>query len=488
MARVVLKQSMSEATERSWHNLTRHFGHTNHRGRRIPFVPLFMDEKGAGAAPETMDVCAISLAITAMSQRGELDFEELATLEELTAYLLLVRDKDGSWPSLVYLEAAADVEEMEGVVNEVYWALRALLDVGLPDIDRTTLKLSFDAQLTVLAETISWLERNRVGHAWWYTGTSLAQDPGSLVPAVLPTAHVVIVLRQLEDSVEQSKRRLMRQSVADRPRFESDLSVIAERTRKLRVDALAWLRSFPNEDGGYGTQAGEKSNVTDTAAVLVALCTDDSSENLCVARAALKYLLKRKVGGRQPIDESELFVQYDQIRSFGDGAAAIVRRRPINHEKPLEPGVLIALVRSLEKKWPDGGKTLYGTLRPLGKWSFRRRFGSVSRALLKREVRQGSLAGAFRGHRQTSMHFPVYYSVDSITALRGAIPHAEVAARVVTLGQIVAAVAFLFVVTGAVAGAIAYGKDAAVSVITGIVLLVLGWIGVALWDYFGRGD
>lgn len=488
MARVALKQSMLEATERSWHNLTRHFGHTNHAGRRIPFVPLFMDERGAGAAPETMDVCAISLAITAMSQRGDLDSEELATLEELTAYLLLVRDKDGSWPSLVYLEATADVEEMEGVVNEVYWALRALLDVGIPDIDCTTLKLPIDAQLIVLAGTISWLERNRVRHAWWFTGTSLAQDPGSLVPAVLPTAHVVIVLKQLEDSVEQSKRRLMRYTAPDCAKLESDLSGIAERSRKLRGDALAWLRSFPNEDGGYGTQAGEKSNVTDTAAVLVALCTDDSSESLCVAQAALKYLLKRKVGGRKPIDESELFVQYDQIRSFSDGGAPIVRRRPINHEKPLEPGVLAALVTSLEKTWLDGGKTLYGRLRPLGKWSFRRRFGSVSRALLKREVRQGPLAGAFQGHRQTSMHFPVYYSVDSITAFRGAIPHAEVAARLVTPGQIGAAVAFLVIVLGVVAGAIAYGKDAAVSVIAGLGVLVLGWVGVALWEYFGKGD
>lgn len=479
--RAHLPQMIRDAIERARHCVFQRFTHATYQGAPIPYVPLFMEEPPSRLEPAEMDICSVSFATSVLTRFPCRDPSLQAVAAEFVKFLLRVRSSDGSWPSLVYLEDTPAVVEMEGVLTETYWALRALLDAGAPGLPEDVAGIDLGKQLNVLRDALRWLDTNRVDRAWWYTGTLMVEDRDSLAPAVLPTAHAIQILDQTSAALVRFKDDLNQKNAGNDLRNLA--SVLLDSARTLKQDAVEWLRSFQNLDGGYGSQAGAKSSLTNTAVVLLALCTDDSPETARVAEGVLKHLLKRGIGGRRPVAEWELFEHFDQIRGLGTGETRRLRRRQIRHEKPLEPNVILAMVTAAERRWSHTGQSLYESLGPLWKWRFRRRLGSVVRALLKREVREGALAGAFRGHRQTPMDLPLYYSVDSIFALSALLPRTKLTSESLSRRQWIALAGSALLGAVVVVASLSLEKDVAISVICGMVMLAVGWLMTAIWHY-----
>ena len=367
----------------------------------------------------------------------------------------------------------AAVQEMEGVVNEVYWALRALLDVGLLDPSQSTLGMDYEHQVILMTETLDWLAANMVGHGWWFTGTSIMSSPNGIAPAVLPTANVILLLAQAHSAIASSRQRELDSHTVEANGRALPLTALADRAETMRRDATEWLRTIQNSDGGYGTQAGGSSNQTDSAVVLSALCTDDSPETYRVAMRALKYLLSHRVSDCDSVDDSDVFVDYDQILLLNEGKELEVLRRPIRHEKPLGPGVLRALAAAAQWRWVASNGTLYEGLNLYRQWQFRHYLGEMTESLLQRQLGDGRIAGAFRGQRQSSMSYPVYYSLDAIVALDELTPVLDLVGAAITRRQLDAAGLCLVLVVLAVVISKFLSDSLFVSVAAGLIVLVI---------------
>jgi hypothetical protein len=363
--------------------------------------PLFNDDRPVPIAHFEIDTCATSLgllssleaAVLAPADRVELTEQALVTLVSL-------RRADGSWPSIRLTPSISAKDHMEGIVNDTIFAVQALLhtgflapdgDPGVPRTPASTGQLSSAAgRAAWLAESVAWIERNRVGMGWYYTDTTHMANPDQYGPAVGPTASMVVLLDEWMSLI--------------RPEHGVGYHL---RLREMRNDAISWLKSAQAGSGGFGRSQGGPPLLGHTAlAVLALLCTTDSNRDELglAARWLVRKTSKRKL---RKLVVADCFDEYEQLVSRGRSRYV---KRVISHEYPIEA----LLVRVM------GALLLDFRFRPAGLTQLlQQRVAGVGEMLLDRQAEDGALKGSFRSRRVTSgEHAPVYWVYQGILALR----------------------------------------------------------------------
>lgn len=422
MPRDEADRQVIEGINRSFHCLSQQIRHTTFQGEQICYCPLFLVDTSAPALnPGEIDVCAVSLAISVLSadENKSSDKEEL--LKGLVKMLLKARNANGGWPSYVTFADSGTVR-MEGVVGEVVWGIRALLEVGLPTFDQRILTINALEQLQLMQDNIEWLKKNGLKQGWYYTELSCFDQSqiDSLQPMVMPTAQIVIILRRVEQAINDFMKILETRGLTDREKkpYETICKKCLADIDNLCHSSINWLLAFGNSDGGYGIAQGSPTTLSNTSLALLALMTDDTKDSFYKAKKAFLRLLKMRVKNLTHLPDSEVYECFHQIYECDEGSECIARRRQIQHEKYIEGLILTALVRSATKKWAvNSNKSLIEDMRPYSLFRYYHLIKRLTSRLMSLQEKEGTLMGSFKGRKPYNDSHPTYGLHDAISSL-----------------------------------------------------------------------
>lgn len=264
------------------------------RNKQYLVWPLFFLEE-TQPREDGVDICATAMGvISSVHFINENVNDEISNVvNKGIATLLFVRNADGSWPSKISLVAKDNIS-MEGVINDTYYALSALMKVGFitnnPKISNLVDPLNdqpltnLNNRLMIVEKGVQWLLDNRVGQGWGYTGIKYLEDRTgrNVVPAyVVPTTNAIAIMSQILCAEKELNPQ----------------SFLIDKMETAIRETVNWICDIQNQDGGFGIKRGEKSRVGNTAKVLVALCTvsvaDDMKAKIdSVINKCIKYILR----------------------------------------------------------------------------------------------------------------------------------------------------------------------------------------------------
>lgn len=351
---------------------------------RLSFWPLFLSEKG-GYSPSDIDTCATSIGIMALLELTENDRlpQTSIILENACKTILFMRNKDGSWPSIILL-STKQPPKMEGVLNDTTYALESLIKLGfLNHSPEISIEMDLDTRIELIVESVKWLLDNKVENGWGYTGIEYLERIDVASPAILPTSNVIIILHTVITALETLKKS---------PQFLSQIKVAYK-------EAITWLRDIQSEEGGFGKKKGDKPTIVHTAIAINALLTaDDDEETKKSILKGIKWIQKNTFS-IEKLEYEDIFDEYDQIIFIAEKA---LRRRVIKHENFLEGILLNVLIKADEKGYID--KLIF-----IERYRFRKIIKYLLNELFKRQSKSGILQGAFRSRRSAPAEkYPIY--------------------------------------------------------------------------------
>lgn len=313
--------------------------------------PLFFKEDNATPEAE-IDICTSSLGIIACSQFQTPDGAVSQSIQKGLSLLLYMRNEDGSWPSHISLVGKENLA-MEGVINDTYFALNALMQVEFlsnsPKVSPITdpknnnhSLASFSERLDIVCKSVHWLLDNKVNQGWQYTGTTYLQgtsNQAELKAYTLPSAHVIVVLSKVMDAIK----------------IQDPNNELIDKIQSSIDDTVSWFCDICNRDGGFGITWSGDSRISNTAKVLLALSCTDYSDRLkervekTIHRAAKWLCLHYKPGRLRSNDVCE---EFSQIIIQDNGTKRQPLKRSVIHETFVEPVIIEALI-SYWKKYRD---------------------------------------------------------------------------------------------------------------------------------------
>jgi hypothetical protein len=356
-------------------------------GNRLSFWPLFLTEK-SGYSPSDIDTCATSIGTMALLELTENDClpQTLTILENACKTILFMRNKDGSWPSIILL-STKQPPKMEGVLNDTTYALESLIKLGFLNRDpEVPIEMDLDTRIDLVVESVKWLLDNRVGNGWDYTGIEYLESIEGVSPAILPTSNVITILYTVMTVLETLRKS------------PPELSEIKDAYK----EAVVWLRDIQSEKGEFGKKKGDRPTIVHTAIAINALLTDgDDDETKKSILKGIKYILEnKKAFSVEKLEYEDMFDEYDQIIFIEEKT---IRRRVIKHENFLEGILLNVLIKTDEKGYID-------KLNFVERYRFRKIIKYLLNELLKGQKKSGILQGAFRSRRSAPAEkYPIYF-------------------------------------------------------------------------------
>lgn len=403
----------------------------NIQGKNLTIWPLFfLDQRQQNE--DGVDICATALGVSSLSHflSGDSSGEIRAAVSEGVSTLLFVRNEDGSWPSKISRLARDDVA-MEGVINDTYNALNALVKTGFisysPLINivkdpKTGEQLDqLEKRLAIADKSMEWLLDNRAGQGWGYTGTQYLQGAAEGIPAyTVPSANAVMIISQIS-GIEKTLR-------SDSP--------LDQRINQAVRETVDWMCDIQNEDGGFGIKRGERSRVGNTAKVLLALC--EASEKVGCASTVFEAMDKAadfilKTYDPENVSFESVSEDFFQFSVETSSPKVNLFKRPIIHELYLEPLVIDALNQYYKKRVSvTATQPIQNRIRMNNRVC--RKLKVASEDLIRHQVSDGNLAGAIHSRRSTEYeYYPVYACSDAISAFDMFLKNPELANRVNTL-------------------------------------------------------
>lgn len=372
-------------------------------GQRANLWPLFITR--AETAKYEIDTCATALGYACTNKIQRSRNQDTAELDLASLFTLIsLRREDGSWPSSQVRPGAGEPDVTEGVVNDTVFALTALLAGNFfsEDVNQVVKGLPhrFDAlkllsgRISWLSASIEWIERNRIDSGWFYTSTEYmgSAKNSQFRPAVGPTASLIILLNELARLKD----------------IKIILPDLAGNILSLSSAAVDWIITVQGDDGGFGRDNADISQVSHTAICIQALAGDSNSKRVAESiRRATAWLVKASTV-RNLNNQPNCFDIYEQI---------IVKKgqhfskRQIAHENPVEPYVLRALSAVLLKKQEI-------TLSVRLTYQIRQRIFLLTLLLLDRQEKVGNHRGKFKSRRQfDNERYTVYWQYHAVSAL-----------------------------------------------------------------------
>lgn len=371
-------------------------------GKKFMMWPLFF--RSNSSVPESeVDVCTSALGIVAGSkfELGK-DSPAYQAISDAVSLLLYMRNKDGSWPTHISLVGRKKLV-MEGVINDTYYALRALMSIDFlsqtPKVKiRAGKKLKEkDARCAFIEESVNWLLHNRVSSGWRYTGIAYLENPEDrfqLPACTTPSAHTIIILSQVMDQLRN---------------YSPHSAVIAE-IQSAIDETVRWFHDTCNSDGGFGAKASDASKVSNTAKVILALSSVHYSPDVKDrAEKTLKRAVKWLTSHYDPdsIKTENVCEEFSQIIITPDGPLT----RNMIHEDFIEPLLIEAMIRYKQ----------YCHTNDVRQYKKRKVNAVISQALedlLALQVESGDMRGLVGSHRPIEeQRYTMYSCCDFFCAI-----------------------------------------------------------------------
>lgn len=409
---------MKDSIEKAWECVLSNVRTLEIQGSKVCYFPLFFQETQI-RQPSEIDLCATAIGLSILSSKPSLKPNEIDILRKCCKLLIMIQERSGGWPSIVPLKAIK-TENMEGTINDTVFALKALFDAGLPSFQTDIIDVPIAKQLQIIRDGIRWLLRNRIRQAWYYVEKEfiMQEDLDSITPMTLPTCNVILLFSQARKIIRKFNEELKKH-------VEVDYNIQIKENEKLLLEidtayseALEWLRTVQNLDGGYGKCQGDNSRITNTVLALKALLTDDTKESMEKAKRALQKLLKTKFKELKNPSNNDIFENYYQIWVCKENNSVTYVRRPIVHEKYAIALLVQVLAEASNKEWIIGQRKekLVNRLNFVDRVKYKILLNRCIKRLLELQEQSGKLSGAFKGYRYTPMTHPIYAIQNSIDA------------------------------------------------------------------------
>lgn len=432
------KRKIAACVERAWNAVSRQIRHYNYEGIDGAYCPLFFQELTEHLISlSEIDSCSTSIALSILAlKKDRLSDREKEMIKKCCRLLLKIRDESGGWPSIVLLSPAINVEKMEGTINDTYFALDALIRLGMPTYASDIVELTAEEQIEILHSSLRWLLNNRLHRGWYYNEIEFLreEDRVNIIPAILPTSNVLTLLGGVIPILTEFNSEL---------RKHSNTSNLLDKNNKLIgeihtafSEGIEWLRNSRNEDGGYGRFPGSQTTITNTILALRALLMDNTFETFEWTKQVLKRLLKESPKTITNLSDEDIFEGYDQILVCKSEGRETFWRRTILHEKFVEGLLLQVFVDIITKNWNIQGKEkrLVDELTITEKLKLRKLNQFLLEKLMTLQKTTGTLIGAFKSRRQT-LSYPIYAIFGAIKAFEK-ILRREMSWKVISLKKI----------------------------------------------------
>jgi hypothetical protein len=381
-----------------------------------------------------VDVCTSALGVlsvaTQLSGQGELEQIASDAITRGIKTLLKVRAVDGSWPSSIELLQIENTIQ-EGVVNDTFFALSSLLNVGFlketptlfnpRDISpNSTIKADdFNSRYEFIKKSVEWLLNNKAGAGWQFISTQSAEGEADKTKVyVLPTSNVLSILSDIKSELSNTSK-------------SKEINKLLE---PAIIATTTWFCDNANSDGGFGNARGMKSLPGTTAMVIRAL----SSVNVATplnARiketiiSATKWLIAnynpKKIRYEDVIND---YRQYYLVIDPKTRAKTGFKYKGMEHETFVEPIVIDALY-AFWGSYPKGSDER----KKLGKFPFtklERCLYKASNYLINLQAGNGDFAGAVKSRRQGK--YTMYSTSDLVRVFSLLLKRTELINKVLT--------------------------------------------------------
>lgn len=241
-------------------------------------------------------------------------------------------------------------------------------------------------------------------------------DKESQPAYTMPTAHAIIVLAKINESLKRANPK----------------HLLIEKIDEALKSSVNWLCVIQSKDYGFGIKRGDSSRISNTARVIKALCEIDMSSLSADLQKQIEELIKRAVNWVTKFykpnkvsfaDVTEDFTQVFLELDATNGTIKNVFRRPIIHETYLEAAVADALF-TYYKKHISNVKLLVK----------KRIFSVIDKALsimLSSQNQNGELFGAIESRRQTdSEKYTMYSTCDFISIVNRLLSDVDILKRI----------------------------------------------------------
>lgn len=425
-------------------------------GNTFMMWPLFF--RSNNSTPESeVEVCTSALGIIAGSKFGLREDNVTTTytaISDAVSLLLYMRNDDGSWPTHISLVDNGNLI-MEGVINDTYYALSALMAIDFlspnPKIKKDQMydlksgqPLSDDQnRRKYIEKSVEWLLNNRVISGWQYTGITYLTNPaitGTLFPAyTTPSAHAIIVLSTVMNQLKNY--------------FPLESDSLIKQIQSAIDETVGWFVNICNQDGGFGVKSSEASRVNNTAKVILALSSVDYSNGLKgqvekTLQKAVKWLISHY--DPKNITAENVYEEFEQIKKT---AAGKTYTDNIIHEDFTEPLLIESMIRYKS----------YCKDKDIAEYKKRKVNNVISlvlNSMLALQVQSGNMRGLVRSHRPVrDQHYTMYSSCDFFCAISLLIESRLDQVIITQKRMITVCSIVLIVIAVIVAGLIAFVKE-----------------------------
>jgi len=379
-------------------------------GNTFVMWPLFF--RSDTNTPESeVDTCTSALGIIAGSKfelAEDYASSEYNAVSDALSLLLYMRNDDGSWPTHISLVGRDDLT-MEGVINDTFYALRALMAIGflslspkikeneIVDLKTGRTLNTYPDRLRFVEKSVTWLLNNRVRSGWRYTGIAYLENPSDrlqLSAYTTPSAHAIMVLSDVMDQLREY----------------SPHHHLIKKIQRAIDETVLWFHDICNTDGGFGDKSSQNSRVSNTAKVILALSSVNYSPNLKEkVKGTLHKAVRWLTSHYKPdkITASDVCEEFSQIIITANGTFT----RNVIHEDFLEPLLIESLIRYK-------GFCIKNDIEQYRKRKVNSVISLALKKMLDLQVQTGDMRGLVGSHRPIEdQRYTMYSSCDFFCAI-----------------------------------------------------------------------
>jgi hypothetical protein len=383
---------------------------TKFRDINVIFWPLFLEDTkvnvGIKNENDVLDSCATSEGLIAFNQLNinNLTVEEEQIINDAIVTIILMRNNNGSWPSFQNNEFSNKIY-LEGIINDTCFAINALMDIGFLSLDFKYLKgvirdkkivdlSNIEYRLKFILESTNWLIDNRVNNGWYYTGKEKIDLDSDYSPCLSPSISAVNTLYKVKNDISNLTPH--------------DKNIISDLNNVI-ASSIRTIYQMQAAGGSFGKQRGDYGKIAHTCLALITLLTISNTNEIRIMDTIGWLVNNKRIMKLDELNPSESFDEYFQIKSDDNKD---FKKRSIHHENFVDALLLHSFVQvSISLKY-------YLKLKIWEKYKFSILINYFISNILKKQIKQGSLAGAFLSRRAFPNElYPIYTIEKSTTAI-----------------------------------------------------------------------